>query len=344
MDQSLKPILRNPAATALRDQNCIQVGIDPNHSLLLAGEISQIRQFLNQLDGTHEISELVRTYPFAEIAIFQLTKRGLLETQLVNQEITATLTPEQNYELLISQRSHQAAIGRLDFALPRLNNLSSSYIRIANSGPTAALTAIYLAQSQIGRLKLDSLNNFKFSDLPFWINQSGSAAESLMQQLLASSNNLKLTQPPGMPDPDLVILTDNPWQSPEIATEYLNRGIAHLTIQSKISEVVVGPLVIPGKTGCLNCADQHLQNVDKSWKVMRKLIGQHQHDGTDWLLLNLATSFASAQLVSAIGMGDLMKCDLINKRWRFRLPGPSIEMNPQPINMFCSCQWGLLAA
>lgn len=344
MDQSLKPILRNPTATALRDPRCIQVGIDPSHSLLLTGEVSQIRQFLNLLDGKHEIAELISKFPFAQVALFQLAKRGLLETQLVDHQITASLTPAQNYDLLISQRSHQAAIGKLDFAPRRIQNLANSYIWLANAGPAAALAAIYLAQSQIGRIKLDALAEFKPTDLPNWLDRNAEAADSLVHQLQISSANLKLTQPAGMPNPDLVILTDQPWQAPETAAEYLNRGIAHLVIQSKISEVIVGPLVIPGKTSCLNCAEQQLLNIDKSWSVMRKLIGQHQRDDTDWLLLNLAVSFAIAQVVSAMGMGDLSRSDLVDTRWRFRLPGPRIESAPQPINMFCSCQWGLLAA
>ncbi len=344
MDPTLKPILRNPTATALRDRNCIQVGIDPNHSLLLTGEVSQIRQFLNQLDGNHEVAELVKNFDFAEVALFQLTKRGLLETDLLDQQITANLTPEQLQDLIISQRSYQAALGRLDFAPIRLQNLARSYIWLPNAGPVAALAAIYLAQAQIGRIKLEAISEFKTADLPFWLRTNQSAETALLNQLQQCSTNLKLTQPAGMPDPDIVILTDQPWQTPEVAINYLNRGIAHLVIQPRISEVVVGPLVIPGLTSCLNCAEQQLLEVDRSWSVMRKLIGQHQHDQPDWLLLNLAVSFAITQLISAIGVGDLTRSELVNQRWRFRLPGPRIEPVNQPINMFCSCQWGLLAA
>jgi len=344
MDPSLKPILRNPSATALRDPRCIQVGIDPNHSLLLTGEISQIRQFLNLLDGNHEVAELISKFPFAQIAISQLSKRGLLENQLLDHQITASLTPAQNYDLLISQRSHQAAIGKMDFAPTRIQNLANSYIWLANAGPAAALAAIYLAQTQNGRIKLDAIAEFKPTDLPNWLDRNGQAADSLIHQLEMSSANLKLTQPAGKPNPDLVIFTDQPWQTPEIAADYLNRGIAHLVIQPKISEVTVGPLVIPGKTSCLYCAEQQLLNVDKSWSVMRNLIGQHEHDETDWLLLNLAVSYAIAQVVSAIGIGDLSRSELVNTRWRFRLPGPRIESAPQPVNMFCSCQWGLITA
>lgn len=344
MDSHLKPKLRNPAATALRDRNCIQVDLDPNHSLLLTGEITQIRQFLNQLDGEHTASELMAAFPFAQRALTMLEQRGLLETELLDSQITATLTNEQLSQLIISQRSHQAAVGRLDFGLTRLRRLTDSYLWLTGAGPATALLALLFAQQHIGRIKLDKLDDFRAKDLPFWLPAAGPIDELLIQALQRTSANLKLTQPTGMPNPDLVVIADSPWLDPESAISYLNRGLPHLLIDARITEVTVGPLVIPGESSCLTCAERNLTGVDRSWPVMRKLIGQHQKEQPDWLLLQLACTFAVLQITGAIASGDLTKSALVNQRWRFRLPGPTIEVQSQPTNMFCSCQWGTLAA
>lgn len=344
MDAHLKPKLRNPAATALRDRNCIQVDLDPNHSLLLTGEITQIRQFLNQLDGEHTTSELIKSFPFAERALRMLEQRGLIETELLNSQVSASLTSEQVSQLLTAQRSHQSAAGRLDFGLARLHQLTNSYLWLTGAGPATALLALLFAQQHIGRLKLEQLAEFQLKDLPFWLSGKGSAEELLIHALQRTSANLKLTQPAGMPNPDLVIIADSPWLDPEFATGYLNRNLPHLIIDARITEVTVGPLVVPGASSCLSCAEQNLAGVDRSWPVMRKLIGQHQHDQPDWLLLQLACTFAVLQVTGAIAGGDLTKSALVNQRWRFRLPGPTISIQSQPANMFCSCQWGELAA
>ena len=58
MRPDLRPKLRNPAATALRDRNCIQLDLDPAHSLLLTGDVSQIRDFLAALTGEQTVAQL----------------------------------------------------------------------------------------------------------------------------------------------------------------------------------------------------------------------------------------------------------------------------------------------
>jgi hypothetical protein len=344
MHSALRPRLRNPAATALRDRNCIQVGIDPTHSLLLTGDIAQIREFLTQLTGEHTVAELAAKFEFANSILFQLAQRGLLETELFDSEITAGLSAAQLDQLLITQRSQQAASADLSFAKQRLQNLANCYIWIANSGNASALAALLLAQQHIGRIKLADLSGFTHDMLPNWLASTEPADLQLAKAMQAASANLKLTQPPGMPDPNLVIIADHPWRDPTETAAYLNRSIPHLIIDPLISEVAIGPLVIPGKSGCLNCQEQQLVSVDKSWPTMRKLIGQHLDDQPDPLLLLTAVSFAVAQLTAAISVNNLENCAFVNKRWRFKLPGPSIEIvNCQP-NMFCSCQWGAIAA
>jgi hypothetical protein len=344
MHPALKPRLRNPAATALRDRNCIQVDIDPSHSLLLTGDIAQIREFLSLLTGEHTVAELTARFEFAKSTLFQLSQRGLLETELFDSDITAGLTAAQLNQLLITQRSQQAARADLNFAKERIQNLSDSYIWIANSGAASALTALLLAQQHVGRIKLADLAGFTHVMLPYWITSAEPADVQLVNAMQAASTNLKLTQPAGMPDPDLVIIADRPWRDPSETSSLLNRSIPHLIIDPLISEVAIGPLVIPGKSSCLNCQEQQLVNVDQSWPIMRKLIGQHATVQPDQLLLLTAISFAVAQLTTAISESNLERCALVNQRWRFKLPGPSIEIvNCQP-NMFCSCQWGAIAA
>lgn len=344
MDLTAKPKLRNPGATALRDRNCIQVDIDPSHSLLIAGDVPRIRQFLAKLNGEHTAHQLINEFDFAQTALFQLEQRGLLEAELLDSEITCGLSSTQLHQLLISQRSQQAAIGDLNFATNRIRNLAASYIWIATAGPVSALLALLLAEQHIGRIKLAKLNDFKPSDLPNWLSSQQSAPVALQVAMQARSPNLKLNQPAGQPEPDLIIYADQPWLDPNSTADLLNREVAHLVISPKITEVIVGPLVLPRKTGCLICQELNLTAIDKSWPVMRNLISPQLHDQTDPLLIQLTTAFAASQITHGIASGNLSNCALAGTKWRFRLPGPNIAEIKSPINMFCSCQWGELAA
>jgi len=342
MEDTNKPRLRNPSATALRDATTIQVNLDPNHSLLLSGDIGEIRKFLNALDGQHCVSELVTTFSFAKSALDKLTRRGLIETEHLDSDTTSKYTKSELDRFITSQRSHQAAATKIDFSKERLANLTKAYVAVLTSGPASALIAFLLAAQQIGRIKLFAQNDFKPSDLPFWISAYPETQMDLSQLLRSISSQISLNQPANNQKPNFAIIADQPWSSVERSLELMNQGIAHLVIDPKVSEVCVGPLVIPGYSSCLNCAEMSVASVDKSWPDMRQLLGQHQEDQTDWLLLQLAVSFAAAQMIQVISSGDALTSALLNRRWRFRLPGPTIEVQQMPVNMFCPCQWGAL--
>ena len=57
MEPLSKVRLRNGVATALRSSSCIQVDLDPKHAVLLSGDVVEIRNFLNDLDGRLDILE-----------------------------------------------------------------------------------------------------------------------------------------------------------------------------------------------------------------------------------------------------------------------------------------------
>jgi hypothetical protein len=70
--------------------------------------------------------------------------------------------------------------------------------------------------------------------------------------------------PPGV-SPDLVVLA-RPWAASDPLTAGVHRsGVPHLvaTVRGRIG--VVGPLVLPGLTSCLRCADLHRRDADPEW-------------------------------------------------------------------------------
>ncbi len=73
--------------------------------------------------------------------------------------------------------------------------------------------------------------------------------------------------PPGAPV-DLVVLT-RPWAASDpLAADLQRRGVTHLVATVRGETGVVGPLVVPGATGCLRCADLHRRDADPRWPAM----------------------------------------------------------------------------
>lgn len=70
--------------------------------------------------------------------------------------------------------------------------------------------------------------------------------------------------PPGS-STDLVVLTRPQAASDPVAADLHRRGVRHLVATVRGETGVVGPLVVPGATGCLRCADLHRRDADPRW-------------------------------------------------------------------------------
>ncbi|MFV8165812.1 cyclodehydratase [Mycobacterium sp. 134] len=67
---------------------------------------------------------------------------------------------------------------------------------------------------------------------------------------------------------DLVVLADYLITDPRLLRELHHGGIAHLPVRVRDGAGLVGPLVIPGLTSCLHCADLHRTDRDAAWPAV----------------------------------------------------------------------------
>jgi hypothetical protein len=67
---------------------------------------------------------------------------------------------------------------------------------------------------------------------------------------------------------DLVVLADNLVADPRVVRDLHAGGVAHLPVRVRDGVGLVGPLVIPGVTSCLECADLHRSDRDAAWPAV----------------------------------------------------------------------------
>ncbi|HET9874137.1 MAG TPA: cyclodehydratase, partial [Mycobacterium sp.] len=67
---------------------------------------------------------------------------------------------------------------------------------------------------------------------------------------------------------DLVVLSDYLVVDPRMLRELHTEGVAHLPVRVRDGTGLVGPLVIPGVTSCLGCADLHRRDRDAAWPAV----------------------------------------------------------------------------
>lgn len=69
-------------------------------------------------------------------------------------------------------------------------------------------------------------------------------------------------------DTDLVILTDFVVHDPRVVFALTRARIPHLLVRVRDGVGIVGPLVLPGLSSCLMCADRHRSDSDPDWPAL----------------------------------------------------------------------------
>jgi bacteriocin biosynthesis cyclodehydratase domain-containing protein len=67
---------------------------------------------------------------------------------------------------------------------------------------------------------------------------------------------------------DLAVLTDFLVADPRVVRDLHDDGVPHLPVRMRDGTGLVGPLVVPGITSCLRCADLHRSDRDAAWPAI----------------------------------------------------------------------------
>lgn len=95
-----------------------------------------------------------------------------------------------------------------------------------------------------------------------------------------------------------VVLTDDLVVDPRLVDALLVAGIPHLHVRLRDGRGVVGPLVLPGSTSCLRCADLTRSDADEEWPhVAAQLLGRVGHAGPATVLATAAVALGQLEVV-----------------------------------------------
>ncbi|PND57119.1 cyclodehydratase [Mycobacterium sp. ENV421] len=113
------------------------------------------------------------------------------------------------------------------------------------------------------------------------VHGSGPLADLLLEALRCSGARIAQTSHTGAAlstaRADMVVLTDYLVADPRLVRDLHTIGVPHLPVRVRDGAGLVGPLVIPGVTSCLACADLHRTDRDGAWPAvaaqLRDVIG-----------------------------------------------------------------------
>lgn len=128
---------------------------------------------------------------------------------------------------------------------------------------------------------------------------------------------------------ELVVLTDTLVIEPRLVNALMRNRIAHLQVRIRDGRGVVGPLVLPGRTSCLRCADLTRCDYDPEWPhLAAQLLSRVGYAKPAVVRATAALALAELDAVldgspratpavlDATLELDLQSCRLQRRRWR----------------------------
>ncbi|HEV2087505.1 MAG TPA: TOMM precursor leader peptide-binding protein, partial [Cryptosporangiaceae bacterium] len=105
--------------------------------------------------------------------------------------------------------------------------------------------------------------------------------------------------------PDFVVLAAGPVPSPGDRLRWTAQRVPHLPVLLRDATAVVGPLVIPGSTACLDCVELHRRDRDQVWPaVAAQLATDPAPEASHVAVATAAAALAALQVLAHLDGED----------------------------------------
>jgi hypothetical protein len=141
---------------------------------------------------------------------------------------------------------------------------------------------------------------------------------------------------PDRDDLDLTVVAPDTAEVDRLVTDHLLRGDEpHLLVRSTGATATVGPLVIPGQSACLRCADLRRRDVDPAWpRLLSQLV--RSRPATSAVLTAWAASVAAAQALAFLA-GTLP--EVVGATLELSARDHLMRWRAWPRHPTCGCAW-----
>jgi len=139
--------------------------------------------------------------------------------------------------------------------------------------------------------------------------------------------------------PDLTIVTaESPVPDERLGTLHA-AGAPYLAVRLGVDSGVVGPLVLPGTTSCLRCADLHRSDRDPAWNALAVQLTIDRRGGPA-ADVAVATIIAGVAAQQALAFLDGEATATMDGTLELHLPDWRLRRRSWPVHPHCSCPSG----
>ncbi|GAA3442072.1 ThiF family adenylyltransferase [Planomonospora venezuelensis] len=313
MRPRLKPALRRIA----RDERTLQFGVHPRRAVVLADLEPQVLHWVESLDGTRDLTGVLAAAERAGIGERQgrvlldlLTGRGVVDDAGASPRPLRSLSLAERDRLQPELDTLSLAPGTTDGGLAAMARRREAQVRVYGAGRVGAQITALLAASGVGRLCVVDPGTARPGDLsPGGLTQAElgmsrqdgavAVARRLAPALTAWTGQHAAQLADGSRRPDLVVLAPVEPLDGLLVRELVTWEIPHLLVSAFEGSGSVGPLVLPGRSACLDCLDLTRRDRDPGWPVVSARLGGFPAG-------EIACGTATATLVAGMATGHAL--------------------------------------
>ena len=312
----MRPMLKPALARVWRDEATLQIGLDPERSVVVGGVDPALARVLDRFDGTCELTSLLADAAGeARQRILRLV--SLLSSAEVLDDASTVggpgwsrVPPVERQRLLAEMRAVSVVRGGSDGGAAAMERRLQAVVQVVGSGPVADGVSAQLRAAGVGR-----------------VDQAGIPRPP--------------TELPLHPRPELVVLAGRSWLDPPVLATLMREGVPHLVARLSETLGVVGPLVLPGRSSCLRC--QHLLRAarDPAWpRVHAQLIGAPPPTAAHAVLAAAVAAHAALQALALIeGDGRGQPPVTVDGQLEIDAATGAVRRRSWSIHHACGCDW-----
>ncbi|MEU6645853.1 TOMM precursor leader peptide-binding protein [Saccharomonospora sp. NPDC046836] len=284
-----------------RRANEIQIGLDPRHAVIATGLPPILMDILLGLDGSRSTRALLSLAQNEHAERLRelltgLAERGLIEEAEPPAHPHVRTDEPELWSLTQGRRRRDTAARR-----------AQSAVLIHGGGRVAAAITMLLASAGVGQLDSDADGRVGPEDTGsgFRAGEVGLPRRHALADVARRANPATRTgKLRGSRQPDLVVLTDAVVPAPEVVTELMAENLPHLPVRVRDGIGIVGPLVLPGRSSCLRCADLRRASLDACWpRVATQLAGRYQR--AELSCVQATAGLAAGQILRILDREDV---------------------------------------
>ena len=362
----MRPML-NPALTTIwRDEQTLQLGLDPELALVFRGVDPARAAFLTLLDGTRSRAQTISaasTYGLGATEAGELldllAAGGALVDAGADRRPMANLSAAERdrlapdlaaWSLGTGGTGGAGGAGGPDASSRTLGRRRRAVITVDGAGRVGATLVGLLAAAGIGTLSVTDDRPMRSFDIAPGGAGTGSISEPRAQAAMQAARRTSPATRSGLPKgrpPDLYVLCpDGAYVELTTRDRLLADGTAHLLAHTYERVGVVGPLVLPGRTPCLHCLDLHRVDRDRDWPVVsaqlanpaRRLAGVAAAAACDVVLASAVAAHAALAVLAYVDDPEVLP-ELAGALLELRPPAGRLRRRVWGSHPACGCQW-----